>query len=362
MAPRRWSLEGCDEATLARLFMELGPRQGRRWRGAATVWSVWTERLRAPSERHLKRAVWCLRRHRRLEAAIERRRMRWRRAHNASWALPFVDHHPSPPTCNQQGLVVLEYNLGGPAVRPQRFGHILDHLRRRFAGRPLVCGFTEFRPTKRGLLSDYSGAARPHGMALLSSGGVAGESGGGVAFVVDPCVLVRCDEGLSLCEHVAGHLVSIRCDGRYFHREQPVDVALLYGPNQPRWRRRMEPIIDALLTDHPRLVLLGDFNAVTDGQADITSTRDTCSNSVWPWLVAHERSGALVDVLRPGATTTDQPPHTRVRRYRGSTSYLDRVYVSRQLWAEVGEHQQGVLSMQKVEGRSDHDAVFWIAM
>ena len=65
-------------------------------------------------------------------------------------------------------------------------------------------------------------------------------------------------------------------------------------------------------------IILGDYNAVTH-PSHTTALRAP----MWPWLVAKERAGTLVDLLTPHH---DSVPYTRVRRYGGTKCYIDRAY------------------------------------
>jgi endonuclease/exonuclease/phosphatase family metal-dependent hydrolase len=128
-------------------------------------------------------------------------------------------------------------------------------------------------------------------------------------------------------------------------------VVALYLPHDPIARDAVGTMVDAIVADHPLALVLGDFNATTRAE-DVyrPQARRATSVAPWSWLVAHETSGALVD-------TQPAHLHTRNRLYSGTTSYIDRIYVT-DAWHG---HGIGVCSdVCDVGGRpgaSDHDPV-----
>ena len=97
-------------------------------------------------------------------------------------------------------------------------------------------------------------------------------------------------------------------------------VASFYSLHRIRDKHTCRPVLDPLLFRN--LILLGDFNAVTEAPH-----RTGLKPTIWPWLVAKERFSALSDLLLPHSPHT---PYTRMRRYGGSKSYIDWVYGSPQ--------------------------------
>ena len=70
--------------------------------------------------------------------------------------------------------------------------------------------------------------------------------------------------------------------------------------------------------------------------------------------MAKERSGALADLLTPDFQDT---PYTRVRRYHGTKSYIDRAYGTRRFAALYKSTDAAVPDFTKVTGIQDHDPI-----
>ena len=119
--------------------------------------------------------------------------------------------------------------------------------------------------------------------------------------------------------HVPGRLISVQLPLPSDPLLPEVHVCSFYGPNSSKERPRCEKALAPLLQTCSKI--LGDYNAVTL-HTDTTAVQP----NLWPWLIARERSGAIVDLVRPQCTST---PYTWVRRYGGTKSYLDRAYGSR---------------------------------
>ena len=74
----------------------------------------------------------------------------------------------------------------------------------------------------------------------------------------------------------------------------------------------------------------------------------------WPWLIARERSGAATHLLLPYSQSV---PFTRVHRYGGTKSYIDRAYESRVFYALFKPTNASVLDFSAVHGAQDHDPI-----
>ena len=94
---------------------------------------------------------------------------------------------------------------------------------------------------------------------------------------------------------------------------------------------------------------MGDFNAVT--QSEHTTA---LKPNLWPWLIARERSGAATDLLLPSSQSV---PFTRVRRYGGTKSYIDRAYGSRVFCALFKPTKVSVLDFSAVHRVQDHNPI-----
>ena len=124
-------------------------------------------------------------------------------------------------------------------------------------------------------------------------------------------------------------------------------VASFYGPHTIRDKHAVELVLDTLLKDN--CILLGDYNGVTQS-GHTTALRP----NLWPWPIAKERSRALSDLLAPHCHST---PYTRVRRYRGTKSYIDRGYGTRTFCALFVSTAASVLNVSSVNGAQDHDPI-----
>ena len=95
--------------------------------------------------------------------------------------------------------------------------------------------------------------------------------------------------------------------------------------------------------------MLGDYNAVTH----VSHTTALRAN-IWPWLVAKERSTALTDLILPHFF---EVPYTRLRRYHGTKSYIDRAYGSRSFTSFFQSTAAYVPDFSSVTGIQDHDPI-----
>ena len=151
----------------------------------------------------------------------------------------------------------------------------------------------------------------------------------------------------ALTVHVPGILISTQL---HLHPDPlipPLRIASYYGPHSIKDKRLCEPALGSLLRE--ACIILGDYNCTTHH-----SHATTLTSNLWPWLIAKESSGALSDLLIPYTTTI---PYTRVRRYAGTKSYIDRAYGTRLYRACYSPSSAEVLDFSKVHGTSDHDPI-----
>ena len=151
----------------------------------------------------------------------------------------------------------------------------------------------------------------------------------------------------ALTVHIPGILISTQL---HLHPDPlipPLRIASYYGPHTMTEKRRCEPVLNSLLRE--ACIILGDYNCTTHH-----SHATTLTSNLWPWLIAKERSGALSDLLLPFTTST---PYTRVRRYAGTKSYIDRAYGTRLYQACYSPSSAEVVDFSKVHGSSDHDPI-----
>ena len=135
-------------------------------------------------------------------------------------------------------------------------------------------------------------------------------------------------------------------------------VVCFYGSNIRSERLSFLPSLQPLLSK-PCLIM-GDFNAIT---LDSDTTISHMTSLKWSWLQELESSQKLIDLNR--IAHKGRPPHTRVRGYGGSSSYLDRIYASRTLCPFLEVRKGSTFSVPKSGSPltdsgmwSDHDLVY----
>ena len=137
----------------------------------------------------------------------------------------------------------------------------------------------------------------------------------------------------------------------------PTSVVCFYGSNLRSERLAFSSSLAPLLSKP--CMLLGDFNAITH---DSDTTISQVSSLKWPWLQEKESTQQLIDVVR--IAHKGSPPHTRVRGYGVSTSYLDRIYATKSLIPFLEVHHGSTLPIPRSPPSetnlgywSDHDMV-----
>ena len=151
----------------------------------------------------------------------------------------------------------------------------------------------------------------------------------------------------TLTVHIPGTLISTQLQLHPNCLMPPLRIASYYGPHSIREKRECEPVLDSLLRE--ACIILGDYNSTTHH-----SHATNLTTNLWPWLIAKERSGALSNLLIPFTTTT---PYTRVRRFPGTKSYIDRAYCTCLYQAGYRPSSAEVQDVLGVHGASDHDPI-----
>ena len=151
----------------------------------------------------------------------------------------------------------------------------------------------------------------------------------------------------TLTVHIPGTLISTQLQLHPNPLMPPLRIASYYGLHSIREKRECEPVLDSLLRE--ACCILGDYNGTTHH-----SQATDLTTNLWLWLIAKERSGALSDLLIPFTTTT---PYTRVRRFAGTKSYIDRAYGTPLYQASYRSTSAEVLDLSGVHGASDHDPI-----
>ena len=228
-------------------------------------------------------------------------------------------------------------NVGGPEITPNRLCHLLSG----FPTLPRTLCLQEFKPTSAHHSKDYERVALHWNYHLLYDSPT---SKNGVAILVHTSISPKPPP---LQVHIPGILVSTQLHLHPNPLMPPVRIASFYGPHKIGDKRPCEPIIDSLLREN--IILLGDFNGTTH-----SSHATTLTTNLWPWLIAKEKSGVLTDLLLPHTATV---PFTRVRRFAGTKSYIDRAYGSRLFHGIFTTSSAEVIDFKSVHGASDHDPI-----
>ena len=183
---------------------------------------------------------------------------------------------------------------------------------------PTIISLSEYRPSLPDSDRLYEVAVKTAtggAYQFFSSPGKVGHLTGGVALLVHVDLPVTQAPEVFLPGRVLGVRVPVH------HELAPVLVLAVYGSNVAKERGPIQYAIEPWLQHNA--LLLGDWNGTTH-QSDFT----TIHPNRWAWLKGLEDSRRVVDLSRALSPT---PPHTRVRRYQGS-SYIDRVYSTRSLY------------------------------
>ena len=119
--------------------------------------------------------------------------------------------------------------------------------------------------------------------------------------------------------HSPGRLISVQLPLLSDPLLPEVLVWLFYGPNSSKERPLCEKALAPVL--QTCWIILEDYNGVT-----LDTDTTAVQSNLWPWLIARDCSGSMVDLVRPECTSTT---YGRVRPYGGTKSYRVRAYSSR---------------------------------
>ena len=241
----------------------------------------------------------------------------------------------APPTGDS--LTHASLNVGGPEMTPNRLCHLLNS----FTTALHTISLQEFKPTTKNHIKKYERVAMFWKYHLLHSGPT---TKNGVALLVHTSISPTPP---TLTVHIPGTLISTQLQLHPNPLMPPLRIASYHRPHSIREKRECEPFLDSLLRE--ACIILGDYDSNTHH-----SQATTLTTNLWPWLIAKERSGALSDLLIPFTTTT---PYTRVRRFAGTKSNIDRAYGTRLYQASYRPSSAEVLDFSGGHGASDHDPI-----
>ena len=192
---------------------------------------------------------------------------------------------PDPTAAHPQTYPTLTFsslNVGGVEITPNRLCHLLGGYQQL----PHTISLQEYRPSSLSTARDHERVAHYWGYHLLMSSPSSKE---GVALLVHTSVAPSAP---AMKVHVPGRLISAQLPLLSDPLLPEVNVCSFYGPNSSKERPRCEKALEPLLQTCS--IILGDYNGVT-----VNTDTTAIQPNLWPWLVARERSGAMVDLVRP---------------------------------------------------------------
>ena len=228
-------------------------------------------------------------------------------------------------------------NVGGFEITPNMFSHLLAGYTRL----PHTISPSEFRPCTTSHQGDHEQVARYWGYHLLV-GSV--HTRAGVALVVNTSVAAAKPHQRT---HIPGKPMSCRLPLHTDPLMPDVTIVSYYGPHTAKERLTCEQHLDLLLKECS--IVFGDYNAVTQ-MSHTTALRA----NIWPWLVAKERSTAMIDLILPHFS---EVPYTRLRRYHGTKSYIDRAYGSTYFASFFKSTTASVQDFSRVTGIQDQNPI-----
>ena len=206
--------------------------------------------------------------------------------------------HTAPPL----HLIVTSYNLGGPSITKERFGHTLLALAQSFPTLPKIISLGEFKPTGAPL-HEFQWLAKVGTSGqyqLLSSTDPDGING--VAFLIHQDLTPNgCPE---ITVHHAARVISFEAKIHSDPNIPPVRFVGIYGSSLARDRILLQQTLTPLLSDWS--IIFGDFNAITriDDATDVSLHYG--ERLIWPWLRNLEDAGNVIDLMR--FAYQDTPP------------------------------------------------------
>ena len=254
-------------------------------------------------------------------------------------------HFVSPPTGIAGGkdiaLSFATINTGG-CITVERFSLLLTSLITTSEAPPLFIALVEFRP--QGSQTPFLRKSLQQGYHLVFD---APDTKGGVGFLLSSKVLSTPPAVLSL---VPGRLIQVDVQLSPDPHFPPTSLCSFYGSNLAHERAAFVEPLQKLLSGN--VVLMGDFNATTQ-----PTDASTLTSNHWHQLRAWELSGQLIDTVRQ---LNPLPPYTRTRRYGGTKSYLDRIYLTQVAAKFLTAKSFLVPDMTGAPGFADHDPLILI--
>jgi ribonuclease HI len=224
----------------------------------------------------------------------------------------------------QGSLTIACYNLGGPSITKERFGHTIGAICAMFPILPKLISLGEFKPTGADLFEyEWMVTVMSRGQYhLLASVDPQGKNG--IALLVHQDMTPRGPPTFQVLLHA--RVITFQCKIHADPAIPAVTFAAVYGSCLRPDRIQLKDALSPLLRSPT--VIFGDLNAIMR-EDDVTNiTLSHAHSLLWPWLRDQEKSGVVMDLMR--AAYQDPPPKTRYRGHPGC-SRLDHVLVTKSL-------------------------------
>jgi len=234
-------------------------------------------------------------------------------------------HPTAPPSSTPPppgSLTIATYNLGGPSITKERFGHTISALCQAFPTLPKIISLCEFKPTGAPFHEfEWLVTVMTRGQYyLVASTDPLGRNG--IALLIHQDLSPRGPPSFSvvLPSRILAFQAKIHSDPNI----PPITFLAVYGSCLRPDRAQLQQALSPLLSGPS--IIFGDLNAITRMEDASDMTLAYAQKLVWPWLRESESSGTLVDLMR--VSYQDLPPKTRHRGHAGR-SRLDHIFVTK---------------------------------
>ena len=261
------------------------------------------------------------------------------------------EHPNTPPPSPLSSITVACYNLGGPCITTERFGHSIQAMSKLYPELPRIVCLGEFKPTGAPLYEyEWMATVTSRGQYhLLSSIDPIGRNG--IALLVHQDLSPH---GPPQCSVILpARIISFDAKIHSDPEIPPVSFVAIYGSCIKSDRVQIQNALTPLL-DRPTL-MFGDMNAISRLEDVCDVSMAYAQKLVWPWMRDLEQSGGIIDLMR--VAYQDIPPKTRYRGHPGR-SRLDHILVTKSLLPLLTPHSPSTspLTLDQ-QPLSDHDMV-----
>ena len=231
---------------------------------------------------------------------------------------------PSPTTSPSGSLIIATYNLGGPSITKERFGHTVSALCNSFPTLPKIVSLCEFKPTGAPLFEfEWMVSVMSRGQyILIASTDPQGKNG--IALLVHQDLSPKGPPSFSVV--LPARILTFQAKIHPDPHIPAVNFIGVYGScikqDRDAIAQALSPFMDGLS------IIFGDLNAISRVEDVADMTMAYAQKLIWPWLHGLESSGKVVDLMR--VSYQDIPPKTRYRGHPGR-SRLDHIFVTKSL-------------------------------